>query len=155
MNVVIKQILFEHLARGHKQVAVAALAAEFKGALRRGVSSRAAGYSLNVRDNRNLKLALDLFHELGEFGGCAYTRQFYLGWHSHIGFEGNMILGDVRSRGDSNKGGTYQEHSRRDLNLTFWSEYYDDIGRSFLVGESNPAVGFVFDVVNEDTFVPE
>jgi hypothetical protein len=28
------------------------------------------------------------------------TRQFRLLWHSHIYFEGNMILGDVRSQGD-------------------------------------------------------
>jgi len=66
-----------------------------------------------------------------------------------------VVLGDVQSRGNSNRRGTYQEHGRRDLNLTFWSEYYDYIGRSFLVGESNPAIGFVFDVVNKDTFVPE
>jgi hypothetical protein len=66
-----------------------------------------------------------------------------------------MILGDVRSRGDSNKGGTYQEHSRRDLNLTFWTKDSDYIGRGFLVGESNPAIGLVFDVVNKNTFVPE
>ena len=155
MNVVIKQILFEHLARGHKQVAVAALAAEFKGALRRGVSSRGASYRFHIRDNRNLKLALDLFHELGELRRCAYTGQFCLGWHGHISFEGNMILGDVQSRGNSNRHGTYQEHGRRDLNLTFWSKDSDYIGRSFLVGESNPATGFVLDVVNEDTFVPE
>ena len=50
---------------------------------------------------------------------------------------------------------TYQEHGRRDLNLTFWSKDTDYIGRGFLVGESNPAVGFVFDIVNKDTFVPE
>ena len=66
-----------------------------------------------------------------------------------------MILGDVRSRGDSNRRGTYQEHSRRDLNLTFWSKNSDYIGRGFLVGESNPRVGFVFDIVNKDTFVAE
>jgi hypothetical protein len=66
-----------------------------------------------------------------------------------------MILGDVRSRGDSNKRGTYQEHGRRDLNLTFWSKDSYYIGRSFLVGETNPAVGFVFNIVNKDTFVPE
>jgi len=99
MNVVIKQILLEHLARGHKQVAVAALAAEFKGALGRGVSSRAAGCRFYIRDNRNLKLALDLFHKRGKLRRCAYTRQFCLWWHSHIGFEGNVILGDVQSRG--------------------------------------------------------
>jgi hypothetical protein len=59
------------------------------------------------------------------------------------------------ARGDRNKRGTYQEHGRRDLNLTFWPKdgYY--IGRSFLVGETNPAVGFVFDIVNKDTFVPK
>ena len=51
--------------------------------------------------------------------------------------------------------GTYQKHSRRDLNLTFWSEDSDYIGRGFLVGESNPAIGLIFNVVNEDTFVPE
>ena len=66
-----------------------------------------------------------------------------------------MILGDVRSRGDSKRRGTYQKHGRRDLNLAFWSKDGDYIGRSFLVGESNPAVGFVFDIVNKDTFVPE
>src|SRR5947208_2419004 len=92
MNVVIKQILFEHLACRHKQVAVAALATEFKGALRRGVGSRDDSCSFNVRDNRNLKLALDLFHELGELWRCTYTRQLCLRWHSHIGFEGDVIL---------------------------------------------------------------
>jgi hypothetical protein len=66
-----------------------------------------------------------------------------------------MILGDVRSRGDRNRHGTHQEHGRRDLNLTFWSKDSDYIGRGFLVGESNPTVGFVFDIVNKDTFVPE
>jgi hypothetical protein len=63
MDVVIKQILLKHLARGHEQVAVAALAAEFKGAFCRRVSSRAASGSFYIRDNRNLKLALDLFYE--------------------------------------------------------------------------------------------
>jgi hypothetical protein len=66
-----------------------------------------------------------------------------------------MILDDVRSRGDSNRRGTYQKHGRRDLNLTFWSKDSDYIGRGFLVGESNPAVRFVFDIVNKNTFVPE
>ena len=66
-----------------------------------------------------------------------------------------MILDDVRSRGDINRRGTYQEHGRRDLNLTFRSKDIDYIGRGFLVGESNPAVGFVFNIVNKDTFVPE
>ena len=67
-----------------------------------------------------------------------------------------MILGDVRSR-DSNRRGTktYQEHGGRDLNLTFRSKDIDYIGSGFLVGESNPTVGFVFDIVNKDTFVPE
>jgi hypothetical protein len=45
-----------------------------------------------------LKLALDLFHEGGKLRRCAYTRQFCLWWHSHIGFEGNVVLGDVQSR---------------------------------------------------------
>jgi hypothetical protein len=63
--------------------------------------------------------------------------------------------GDIQSRRNSNQRGTYQEHGRRDLNLTFWSEDGDYIGGSFLVGESNPAIGFVFNVVNEDTFVPK
>ncbi len=66
-----------------------------------------------------------------------------------------MILGDVRSRGDNNRRGTYQKHGCRDLNLTFWSKDSDYIGRGFLVRESNPAIGFVFDIVNKDTFVPE
>ena len=52
-------------------------------------------------------------------------------------------------------GHAYQEHGRRDLNLTFRSKDIDYIGRGFLVRESNPAVGFVFDIVNKDTFVPE
>lgn len=51
--------------------------------------------------------------------------------------------------------GTYQEHGRCDLNLTFWSKDSDYIGSSFLVGESNPAIGLVFDIVNKDTFVAE
>ena len=97
MDVVIKQILLEHFARGHEQVAVAALAAEFKGAFRRGVSSRATSCSFYIRDDRNLKLALDLFHEGGKLGRCAYTRQFCLWWHCHIGFKGNVVLGDVQS----------------------------------------------------------
>jgi hypothetical protein len=58
-------------------------------------------------------------------------------------------------REDSSRRGTYQEHSRRDLNLTFWSKDNDYIGRDFLVGESNPAIGLVFDIVNKDTFVSE
>ena len=66
-----------------------------------------------------------------------------------------MILGDVRSQGDSNRRGTYQEHGRRDLNLAFWSKDSDYIGSGFLVGESNPATGLVFDVVNKDTFFAE
>jgi hypothetical protein len=66
-----------------------------------------------------------------------------------------MVLGDVRLQGDSNRRGTYQEHCRRDLNLTFWSKDSDYIGRGFLVGESNPTVGLVFDIVNKDTFVTE
>jgi hypothetical protein len=66
-----------------------------------------------------------------------------------------MVLGDVRLRGDSSRRETYQEHSRRDLNLTFWPKDSDYIGRGFLVGESNPAIGLVFDIVNKYTFVTE
>ena len=66
-----------------------------------------------------------------------------------------MVL-DPRSNAENNSNRkTYQKHSRRNLNLTFWSEDRDYIGRGFLVGEPDPATGFVFDIMDEDTFVPE
>jgi hypothetical protein len=52
-------------------------------------------------------------------------------------------------------GQTYQEHGRRDLNLAFWTEDGNYIGRGFLVRESNPAVRLILDVVNEYIFVSE
>lgn len=51
--------------------------------------------------------------------------------------------------------GTYQKHGCCDLNLTFWPKDSDYIRSGFLVGESNPAIGLVFDIVNKDTFVAE
>lgn len=66
-----------------------------------------------------------------------------------------MVLGIVESRNDNNDRGTYQEHGRRDLNLTFWTEDDNYIGRGFLVRESNPTVRLILDVVNEYTFVSE
>jgi hypothetical protein len=92
MNVVIKQILLKHLARRHKQVTVAALTTELKGAFGRGVGPRATSCRFYIRDDSNLKLALDLFDERGKLRRCAYTRQLCLWRHSHIGFEGNVIL---------------------------------------------------------------
>jgi hypothetical protein len=98
MNTVIKQILLEHLTRGYEQVAVATLTAEFERALGWCVSSRPACCCFNIRNDRDLQLALDLLHERGKLGGCAYTRQFCLWWYSHISFEGNVVLGDDQSR---------------------------------------------------------
>jgi hypothetical protein len=94
----VKQILLKHLPRRDEQVAVATLTAEFERALRWCVSSRSTGCCFDIRDDRNLQLALDLFHKRGKLGGCAYTGQFSLRWYSHIGFEGNVILGDNQSR---------------------------------------------------------
>jgi hypothetical protein len=51
--------------------------------------------------------------------------------------------------------GTYQEHRCRYLNLTFWTEDRNYIGRSFLVWETDPTTGLVFDIMDEYTFVPE
>ncbi len=66
-----------------------------------------------------------------------------------------MVLSDVESTEWINDRETYQEHGRRDLNLAFWTKDGDYIGCGFLVGESNPAIRLVFDIVNEDTFVSE
>ena len=66
-----------------------------------------------------------------------------------------MVLDNVESRQNNNERGTYQEHGRRNLNLTFWTEDGNYIGRGFLVRESNPTVRLILDVVNEYTFVSE
>ena len=66
-----------------------------------------------------------------------------------------MVLDNVESRQNNNERGTYQEHGRRNLNLTFWTEDSNYIGRGFLVRESNPTVRLILDVVNEYTFVSE
>ena len=66
-----------------------------------------------------------------------------------------MVLGNVESRNTNNDRGTYQEHGRRDLNLAFWTEDGNYIGRGFFVRESNPAVRLILDVVNEYIFVSE
>ena len=51
--------------------------------------------------------------------------------------------------------GTNQEHRCRYLNLTFWTKDRNYIGRSFLVRETDPTTGLVFDIMDEYTFVPE
>lgn len=95
MNVVILQKLFQHFTGSNQEIAVASLAPEFERifarSLRAGVPIGKSS-PLEVGRDRDLQLALDVFHHCVELGRSTDTRKLGTRRNSHIRFKRNMIL---------------------------------------------------------------
>lgn len=92
MSIVADQILFKHLASGHQEVAVTALASELEGSLRGSVDSGPRRRDFHIGGNDDLQLVLDSVDECREVRRGADTGELRMSGDSHVSFERHMVL---------------------------------------------------------------
>jgi hypothetical protein len=93
-DIALSQKLLQHLPSCSQEITVAPLAPEFERALhwRLRRATRAWRGCPNVGSNDDLEFSFDLLHEVNKLLGSDDPSELLVGWDSHLGLKGNMIL---------------------------------------------------------------